>query len=119
MSMSALHTLPEIKSPAAPAISDAGLEKSKRRRNGVGGAGRSSDSKLQSSKRRMEFLTEEYNKTKSEREALELELGRRGLLASALDNDMFFPIMRSADALREACLLRCRSWHKQRSPMFS
>jgi hypothetical protein len=103
MGMSVLSTLPDIQSPA-PAQVGPKLSKSKRRRKHAGSQAenQSGGSRRSESRRRMEVLTEEYNKTRMERETLELELGRRGLLAAALDNGMFFPIMRSVFSARVA-----------------
>ena len=37
---------------------------------------------------RMQLLEEEYGRVKTERQGLEIELARRGLLATAFDSDM-------------------------------
>ena len=50
---------------------------------------------------RLQSLEEEYGRVKTERQGLEIELARRGLLAAAFDSDMCHPIMRSASEGRE------------------
>ena len=56
---------------------------------------------------RMQLLEEEYGRVKTERQGLEIELARRGLLATAFDSDMCHPIMRLACVVERAGGDRC------------
>jgi hypothetical protein len=56
----------------------------------------------------LQLLEEEYGRVKTERQGLEIELARRGLLAAAFDSDMCHPIMRSANAAESILRLQAR-----------
>jgi len=96
------ETLPEITSSLRSSPVEKGCEgltgekkKRRKRENGTRKGGRNSaDPQLAESHRRIHMLTEEYTKAKHDREYLEIDLARRGLLSTALDSGMFTPVMR-------------------------
>ena len=89
-------------------VHPAGLEKSSshnkassagRRREG---GSKSVDPALASSKRRLRMLEKEFHGCKSEREQLQIELARRGLLALSMDSNMCQAVFRGQNESMQA-----------------
>ena len=66
------------------------------------GGSKSVDPALASSKRRMRMLEKEFDGCKSEREQLQIELARRGLLALSMDSNMCQAVFRGQNECMQA-----------------